>query len=362
MKRKIIKGIFAVIVLLCLCLSCGLVVSAHPGDTDEYGGHYDRETGDYHYHHGYPPHSHKDGVCPYDFNDRTGWNSGSSSGSTVQTTTNSSVTTTHPKTTYSYEYEDDYEDGYDDGYEDGYDAREYQEYLEDKGIYSISDLEEYRKKAKRQDILEKILINGSIILAFTWLPLVFLFFYIKFLINKISQKIKDRKIHKKKEQQPPLVGRSKQAKAQYSDWHYAQIRYDLMRKICTTDGNKLIPNLPQDVYIKKPFNIAHRDSSCDLPYGVYTVFIQLSTGMVHANNKCEKASYAHCFSSYRANILASKDIHLCPDCWESTNLQDYEDLFSPQWYKNYQQIYKEIRQNKITDLDLKRYCESHNIK
>ena len=37
--------------------------------------------GEYHYHHGYPAHQHTGGVCPYAFDDRTGWNSGSSSGS-----------------------------------------------------------------------------------------------------------------------------------------------------------------------------------------------------------------------------------------------------------------------------------------
>lgn len=48
-------------------------VYAHPGSTDSSGGHYDRSTGEYHYHHGYPAHSHRDtdgdGLrdCPYDF-------------------------------------------------------------------------------------------------------------------------------------------------------------------------------------------------------------------------------------------------------------------------------------------------------
>lgn len=97
MKRKIIKGIFAVVVILCLSILFGQIVLAHPGGTDEYGGHYDRETGWYHYHHGYPPHSHTNGTCPYDFDDKTGWNSGSSSGSTVKTTTNPPVTTTQPQ-------------------------------------------------------------------------------------------------------------------------------------------------------------------------------------------------------------------------------------------------------------------------
>ena len=44
-------------------------VFAHPGSLDENGGHYDRSTGEYHYHHGYPAHQHNNGECPYDFHD-----------------------------------------------------------------------------------------------------------------------------------------------------------------------------------------------------------------------------------------------------------------------------------------------------
>lgn len=50
---------------------------AHPGGTDYKGGHTDHSTGEYHYHHGYSAHDHVDGVCPYDFDDKTGEDSGS---------------------------------------------------------------------------------------------------------------------------------------------------------------------------------------------------------------------------------------------------------------------------------------------
>lgn len=39
---------------------------AHSGRTDSNGGHYNRSTGEYHYHHGYSAHQHPGGVCPYD--------------------------------------------------------------------------------------------------------------------------------------------------------------------------------------------------------------------------------------------------------------------------------------------------------
>ena len=47
------------------------VAYAHPGRTDGNGGHFDRDSGEYHYHHGYPAHSHTNGECPYDFDDKT---------------------------------------------------------------------------------------------------------------------------------------------------------------------------------------------------------------------------------------------------------------------------------------------------
>lgn len=62
----------------CLLMLTSLA-SAHSGKTDANGGHWDNSTGEYHYHHGYPAHQHPNGVCPYDYDDRTGWNSGSSS-------------------------------------------------------------------------------------------------------------------------------------------------------------------------------------------------------------------------------------------------------------------------------------------
>lgn len=86
MKKKII--------LLLLCVfSLATIVYAHPGMTDDDGGHTDGSTGEYHYHHGYPAHEHYDMDgdgdidCPYDFDDQTGMNSSGDSdgGSTAVT-------------------------------------------------------------------------------------------------------------------------------------------------------------------------------------------------------------------------------------------------------------------------------------
>ncbi len=88
MRKRLLAFLLAFLLLL------SPNVLAHSGKTDANGGHYDRSTGEYHYHHGYPAHQHYDmdgdGVadCPYDFDDKTDHSSRSNSGSSydVQST------------------------------------------------------------------------------------------------------------------------------------------------------------------------------------------------------------------------------------------------------------------------------------
>lgn len=68
---------FAIIILIAVLLPPSAL--AHSGKTDSNGGHYDSDTGEYHYHHGYPAHQHTGGKCPYDYDDKTDYNSGNSS-------------------------------------------------------------------------------------------------------------------------------------------------------------------------------------------------------------------------------------------------------------------------------------------
>ena len=71
--------------LMFLLPSIIVAVYAHPGRTDGSGGHTDRSTGEYHYHHGYSAHDHYDmdgdgsADCLYDFHDNTEHSSGSDS-------------------------------------------------------------------------------------------------------------------------------------------------------------------------------------------------------------------------------------------------------------------------------------------
>lgn len=62
MRRRSVILITAIVLFLLSCVSS----LAHSGRTDSKGGHYDRSSGEYHYHHGYSAHQHPNGVCPYD--------------------------------------------------------------------------------------------------------------------------------------------------------------------------------------------------------------------------------------------------------------------------------------------------------
>ena len=57
------KRLCMIVLALCLFAAGAL---AHSGRTDSKGGHYNRSTGEYHYHHGYSAHDHPGGVCPYE--------------------------------------------------------------------------------------------------------------------------------------------------------------------------------------------------------------------------------------------------------------------------------------------------------
>lgn len=90
------------LISLLLVLSAAPSALAHPGRTDANGGHTDRSTGEYHYHHGYPAHQHYDidgdgkPDCPYDFKDDTRSSSSSGSSSLSGSTGATSRTFTWP--------------------------------------------------------------------------------------------------------------------------------------------------------------------------------------------------------------------------------------------------------------------------
>jgi hypothetical protein len=85
------KSLLCFTIIILIAMLFPLSTLAHSGRTDANGGHYDKEAGEYHYHHGYPAHYHTNGKCPYNNNDKTNHNSGSSSnGSNINTNNSNS--------------------------------------------------------------------------------------------------------------------------------------------------------------------------------------------------------------------------------------------------------------------------------
>ncbi len=88
------KKLVFLLITIAVVITATFPVLAHSGRTDENGGHLNHATGEYHYHHGYPAHQHENGVCPYDFDDKTGQYSGGSGSSNSKYANNSNADTT----------------------------------------------------------------------------------------------------------------------------------------------------------------------------------------------------------------------------------------------------------------------------
>lgn len=84
------RKFLAILISVILIILLGISASAHGGKTDSNGGHYNRSTGEYHYHHGYPAHQHTNGECPYDFDDKTNHNGGGTKNNSSKSSTTSS--------------------------------------------------------------------------------------------------------------------------------------------------------------------------------------------------------------------------------------------------------------------------------
>ena len=83
------KKLAIILLIVFLLIIFTVVPAAHPGRTDENGGHYSYEDGEYHYHHGYPAHQHENGECPYDFKNNERTHSGTNSSSDISRDYNS---------------------------------------------------------------------------------------------------------------------------------------------------------------------------------------------------------------------------------------------------------------------------------
>ena len=64
-KGEIVKKLCQIFIVTVFVVTTSFSLYAHSGGTDSRGGHHNRSTGGYHYHHGMGPHQHPNGICPY---------------------------------------------------------------------------------------------------------------------------------------------------------------------------------------------------------------------------------------------------------------------------------------------------------
>ena len=148
MKRYIFIGL----VVSILFVTC-IVAVAHSGRTDANGGHWNRSTGEYHYHHGYSAHDHPNGVCPYEQPNTT------TKPNTNTSNSNQTTTLDGLKANYSAD-NDSYVRGYDQGYSVGNSKGHNEGYDEgyNKGI-------EEATKGKKQFYLIMFILTAVIALV-----------------------------------------------------------------------------------------------------------------------------------------------------------------------------------------------------
>ena len=153
------------LLIILVVLLMPTIALAHSGGTDANGGHHDYNNvsglGSYHYHHGYGPHLHPGGVCPYDYTvDNSGGSYDSGGGSTETYSypdSGSSSPTEAPSTsTYVAPVEESYT----------MTESELQDYVlqkvqDDPEYYDMVRLEDYEELQKDYESLKKNTIDKS---------------------------------------------------------------------------------------------------------------------------------------------------------------------------------------------------------
>lgn len=248
MKNNKIKSGLLLIVLLALFVP--IISYAHPGRTDANGGHYNRSTGEYHYHHGYPEHQHIDGICPYNYDDATNHNYSSGSNSWIIQAT----PTPTPISVKNFKSSTDYED---------------------------TDAKGEHKTGLAGTILGLIFPIGIIGFVVYWIYCI-IYFTVKDAKNK-------RKVLK--------------------STHYKELKtesdYSHYFDIYAFYSPKSFVKLPKGVYFRDGIPIAPGKGT----YGLYTVYVTPTGNKYHQNPNCTNSTAVR-----KTHILNAKHLLPCSKC------------------------------------------------
>lgn len=260
-RGDIMKRVLRDLALAVFCVVLfAVTVSAHSGNTDAQGGHYDHSTGEYHYHHGFPAHYHVDLDgdgdidCPYDFVDNTSSNSG---------TRSSNISGYNSG--YDDGWDDGYEEGYDDGVDDGYEEGEdygYDNGYEDGKSAMKSTIVNERKDASK---------SAYILSAIIGIPVVF--FATSFLVGKARNRIEQQL-----ESQIAKLRQELRQERNKNSLKAAGINPELLR------------NIPSGVTLTTRCIPVKGTASKDMPYGDYTIYTAKGGKKYHTKYRCCNAT------------------------------------------------------------------------
>ena len=259
--RKLV--IFAILLFL-----FSVPASAHPGKTDQNGGHTDHSTGEYHYHHGYPAHDHwdMDGDgdldCPYFFDNKTGQNSGSSSSGSGNGNYSSSDMYENG---YEKGQEDGYNDGYDDGYLGGYE-KGYDEGFDEGYDQAKADMEEEAKE-KVQSAYISVIAGTIAVLVFVGIP--------------VASHISEKKLADLEKKHRQEIAKIKQEKLQDSN-------AEVLRRIDPNSSDHV--TLPDGVKLELKCTPVKGNVSASRPFGDFTAYISASGKRYHYKKECSGAN------------------------------------------------------------------------
>lgn len=292
--KKRLTSFFALFLLL---LAVPLAVFAHSGGTDANGGHYDSSTREYHYHHGYPAHQHPNGVCPYDYDGKTGQDSDSGSGGDFVAAALAEAHELQDKA---------YQDGYDEGEDAGYTSGHSDGY--DEGYT------DGRKKAEDTQIYLYITLGAATIILF-----------ILIFVARKAQKLEDenalldRHLSNKKTELDTLTAS-----------HDALTRdYKSLLAECRASKSDLAKCSAKTAVLMKDYNALYQD------------YLNLAQHNISAQVEKELADY-----SYSANWLLSKSR---PAPKEAKRIRDLEKE-TRNWVERALRAESELERLKKTDI------------
>ena len=312
MKKRIV---FVLLVLL--IVSAIIPAFAHSGRTDSDGGHTDKSTGEYHYHHGYSAHQHTNGECPYDFDDKTD---------------HSSSSTSYTKTSLLDEFKASktYEDGYDKGYDVGHEVGRNKGYLQgEKAGYDKGYAD------------GKPSVPGWCFVVFVIAGIVILIIYFCYVDNikrtRRTEKSLQQDILKLKEINATLEHSNEDLTKQlaFQDQYVRKIK-NIANGLASEAEEETLKLLLNNIFTGKlqiPDNIYFLDDltpvsgavSKEKPYGDLTAYVSTNGSRYHLNSSC--------CSGYYKGVHMFKVIGRFSPCKKCVKKALTE---VPDWYKDFE--------------------------